>query len=337
MLNDFLIASHSQSTPSIINQSLMETTESMVEQMIDKNILFLDLETTGLPRNNKYLEFPDYTDNASYDTSRILQIGWCYYERFSKQMEPLIQRIDSVIRKPEDFDQWDTVPIHGITYEKANQGITMDKILDGEFGDKLMKCDSIVSYNIEFDFNVLANEIYRTKNQKLIDKMEKLKSNGKRCVMKLSAMYLSGQGCQGNQGYLQPQSQKKVYELMFSDSIMPQHDARNDVYTMMKILEYMITHPLHNKKSGKTWDTKEEMMLKKLYEKKLSICEIAGLHERTILAIQMRIKKLGLDKSARAHETTNEKVNENPQHDNIIHNTRRRESGIKTRAQSNQH
>ena len=313
----------------------METKEkSMIEQMIDiiidKKILFLDLETTGLPLLKENNNYPDYRENAMYDTSRILQIGWCYCEKFSKQTKPLIGNINSVIRKPEDFNDipQKSILIHGITYEKTQiQGILINQILEGDFGKSLMDCDYIVAYNVKFDFNVLANEIHRTKNQKLIEKIQILEKNGTICMMNASTLFLGGSSKgnpQGNENFY-PHSQKKVYELMYSDEpVLPQHDAGNDIYTMMKILEYMITHSHNqgNQNSGKLGDQREEMMLKKLYEKQMSICDISMIHQRTALAIQMRIKKLGINKEI--NDIYQEKYE-------AIHNTRRKDHSIKTR------
>jgi hypothetical protein len=45
-----------------------------IKLLIGKKVLFVDLETTGIP-NRSDNGYPDYSDNEGYDNSRIIQIG----------------------------------------------------------------------------------------------------------------------------------------------------------------------------------------------------------------------------------------------------------------------
>ena len=60
---------------------------SNLTELVNKKVLFYDLETSGLPINKGYKELPEnryysYTSNDKYDSSRIVQIGWLYMKDF---------------------------------------------------------------------------------------------------------------------------------------------------------------------------------------------------------------------------------------------------------------
>ena len=78
----------------------------MLNKLLNKNVLFFDLETTGLPTfrehstgKNKYYAF---NQNKYYDSSRIVSIAWCLIEEFTaeKLEDPTI---NYTIRKPINF------------------------------------------------------------------------------------------------------------------------------------------------------------------------------------------------------------------------------------------
>lgn len=215
-----------------------------VESLFGKNILFFDLETTGLPRRmGKFLppekEYDEYTNNKSYDSSRIVQIGWCMLENFSKSNLKNLDNVTSEIRKPKDFYDIpdDSVKFHNITYDKARkEGRLLSKILNDDFGDDILKCDAMIAYNVFFDVNILLNELHRLKFTDHIDHIKKLMKTKhiigletickKVCPPKLWKPFHPNQF----------PSQISVYEGLFGDKPKKTHDAGADVETMMKIM-----------------------------------------------------------------------------------------------------
>lgn len=302
-----------------------------IDHLVGKRVLFFDLETTGFPRAHK--DKIDYQNNHVYESSRIVQIGWCYYDQFSCDLDVDQDLIKSFIRKPVDFFSIHqrAVDVHKISYQRAKrEGLLIENILDGEFGKSVSKCDYIISYNISFDFGILANEIHRAGAEYLVmyEKMMQLEKENAICMMKMTTKYLGGL-------FSQPNAYTKMY------GVQPdmQHDAKGDVYAMLKILKFMIdnkkidnlamnhddqVHKIkiqkdRNNKSKRTdnyhkiqkdnndslfnkgigWTSDEETTMKMLYlDNNASIQDVAVIHKRTPGAIIARLKKLDLLKDS---------------------------------------
>ncbi len=98
-----------------------------IKQLEGKNVLFFDLETSGIPTgcaNSSKPErtYPNYKVNKNYDSSRIVQIGWiCIKEfKFDSIIKPDDVKCNLVI--PKDFViSEDAIRIHKITNEHAKQ------------------------------------------------------------------------------------------------------------------------------------------------------------------------------------------------------------------------
>lgn len=219
-------------------QKQSETYEQMINKITGKKVLFIDLETTGFPlRQDKSMPggYADYKMNDQYDTSRIIQIGWYYSEKWNKNFEPDIDSVRSLIRKPMNFKTMNpkSLEIHGISIQRAiEHGTEFPQILNGEFGKQLNECDYIIGYNVNFDFSILANEIHRVKNVKLCDKIQRLKDRNVLCMMMMCKSY-----------YGKILSQEKMYKELYHVDPLRQHDAKNDVFTMLKILSYICKNP----------------------------------------------------------------------------------------------
>ena len=132
------------------------TNKECFNNIKDKNILFLDLETTGLvknlgPNNKPEDNYPKY-DSREYDNARIVQIGYKYTKNF-KFKQANINHIKSIIIKPNDFIITNS-NIHGITTEYANEhGNEIDKTCNYLY--KIIKKCDVIKY--------LSN-IVKTKN-----------------------------------------------------------------------------------------------------------------------------------------------------------------------------
>jgi DNA polymerase III epsilon subunit-like protein len=215
-----------------------------INELEGKNLLFIDLETTGFPGKatiNDDKEKYDFKDNAKYNSSRIVQFGWCYYEKFNLDFEPKLEDVKSIIRKPVDFNKIKTHLIHGITYKKAiKDGLLIGKILNGEFGKCVKSCDYILAYNSMFDFSILANEVHRSQFNKMYTKLINIIDNDKViCMLKLSALL-----CKPVNTGKYSRKQRDVYHRCYNEYPENQHDAKGDVYAMIKIFKYMIVNKL---------------------------------------------------------------------------------------------
>jgi len=273
------------------------------------SILFIDLETSGLPdktANNidisandedeidirllsSYDNYPSFVNNYGYSTSRILQIGWCLIKNNDLNVD--LSEIKSVYRKPDDFKEISksSIDIHGITIDIVNKnGLLLKDILDGDFGKCILDCDYIMAYNIAFDFSILINECYRLNHKTILNKLLELKQSKKAiCVFELSKKIF-------NKSY----KLSKLYEIIYGNIPIGIHDAKNDVYIMIMVYKELLNKKnlsltnKHNK--NKYWTSDEETLLTDNYYKKTEIAEIAKIHKRTECAILSRLKKLGL-------------------------------------------
>jgi len=136
-------------------------------KLFNKKILFLDIETIGLPEqkgdaNTKpENKFYDYINNEKYEKSRMVQISY-YYDEDYNSIIPEANDITNYIVKPKFFKVYGT-EYHCITDDIANtKGMIISKALK-EFASLILndEIDYIVGYNPYFDINILMNELHR--------------------------------------------------------------------------------------------------------------------------------------------------------------------------------
>lgn len=135
-----------------------ENISKIYDKIKGKKVFIFDLETTGLFNRSDYYK---YWSNKVFDSSRIIEIGYYYSNKFG---EDDINIIHSYLRKPLDFTKIDEIAqkTHGITIENLkNNGYTFTRILNNDLFDKLAKCEIIISHNTKFDFYILLNELFR--------------------------------------------------------------------------------------------------------------------------------------------------------------------------------
>jgi len=169
--------------------------------------LFLDTETTGLPkRKADPILYPEIWP-------RMVQIAWILCDE-----EEAILDEQSHIIYPDGYIIPDIVAnIHGITTTRAkNEGEPLIDVLS-EFTAALHQSELIIGHNIEFDRGVIAAEYTRTKQEAHIIKPTYF------CTMKKSADYCKIPYPSGKKGNKWP----KLSELHLTLFECPFEDAHN--------------------------------------------------------------------------------------------------------------
>lgn len=111
-----------------------------------KKILFIDVETSGLPRNYR-LPY-----NFITNWPRVVQIAW----KLGTDKD-----VTSYMIKPDFPESFQSVDIHGITKEQAMaDGRPMQDVLQ-ELLEVLKDVDVVCAHNIQFDMNVIMAEFVR--------------------------------------------------------------------------------------------------------------------------------------------------------------------------------
>jgi DNA polymerase III epsilon subunit-like protein len=151
-------------------------------------------------------------------------LAYCRF-RIGETPEDALQ-IFNYFRLPEDFQLTpESVKIHGITSEQLQeQGRRWEDIIhrDSRFIQDLNECDYIIAHNVQFDMNILLNELHRIKHPISLKWTNKV-----RCTCKLT-------------DYTRL---KDLYELCYSgysgQKNIRYHDASGDVLALYRILDAM--------------------------------------------------------------------------------------------------
>lgn len=151
---------------------------------MSNHIMFIDLETTGLPLKNKFNKFYSPRDFIHYDNCRIVEIAYI----ICALNGDIIKTVTSLI-KPTDFTITNS-NIHGITHENAlSNGNDLTAILK-DFENDLNMVNTIIAHNIVFDHSVLLSECYRNKlaHYNIIEEISKKKLL---CTMVMGKTFLN--------------------------------------------------------------------------------------------------------------------------------------------------
>ena len=177
----------------------------------NSNIIIFDTETTGFPQTLGFDKYYNPSLINFYNNSRLVQLGYIILDKNLNVLDKIC-----FIIKPENFSISNS-NIHGITNEKANsEGLDIKYCLLN-FYNELIKCDTIVAHNINFDINIISSESYRSGMGFIYDKLfQKNKyctmKNGKDILKKLKYPKLS-----------------ELYLFLYPDcSWIQKHDALDD-------------------------------------------------------------------------------------------------------------
>lgn len=188
--------------------------EIAIKKVTNKNILFFDTETTGLPKNYK----SHYTDTDNWP--RLVQLAYIFCDINGQIIDK-----GSWIVKPNDF----IIPneasnIHRITNERAQlEGLPINIIINN-FKSILKESDLLVAHNIAFDVNIIGAELTRLNIESNLDSIKKI------CTMEKSTNFCA---IEGNYGYKWPKLSELFFKL-FNTNFEEAHDAAVDIEATYK-------------------------------------------------------------------------------------------------------
>jgi hypothetical protein len=123
-----------------------------------RRVLCFDTETTGLlPRHKPGTPFPE---DAAYP--HITQLSWIVYNVATGEVEEVV---DQYIRIPDHVEiSPESTKVSGITREiLVEKGVELAPLLI-KFYTAYMRCDTIVAHNMNFDKDVVRQEMRRNKD-----------------------------------------------------------------------------------------------------------------------------------------------------------------------------
>ena len=171
--------------------------------------LFLDTETTGIPR--------DYKAPASDlgNWPRLVQIAWLLVDAHQNE----ISSAEFIIR-PEGFEiPAEAARIHGITTEQAlRDGVRLRSALNS-ISENILVSSVLLAHNMQFDEKILGSELLRAGMGNVVESKER------RCTMKSATNYCR---LPGRYGYKWPTLQE-LHMTLFSESFDGAHQALADV------------------------------------------------------------------------------------------------------------
>ena len=177
-------------------------------------ILFIDTETTGLPKKKFLLS------NPSACWPRLVELAWIECENDGT----VIDEYNSIIR-PDSFNIPDSASaVHGITTREAlDNGQSLVLVLE-QFYSSVKNCSLIVGHNVEFDANVIATESLRA------GMVLPIQSYQKKCTMKPTIRLCK---LKRGTGYKNP-TLAELHYFLFGLSFPDSHRALGDVRACMR-------------------------------------------------------------------------------------------------------
>lgn len=210
-------------------------------------IAFLDLETTGLPKQPKFDEYHPYTQLKYYDGARIVQVALIIYDVpdnpsshptdtdeknvdsknvDSKNVDYKLVAEHTYVVKPDGFEIRNS-HIHRISNAMALfAGIEFKEVIN-KIWDVLKTCDVLIAHNILFDRNVLLSELHRYGLNEQIYKINAMKyfctSKGCTNITRIRYNLLE---------FKQPRL-SELYKFLFKKDLQDAHDALVDTKALV--------------------------------------------------------------------------------------------------------
>lgn len=186
-------------------------------------VMFIDLETTGLPKQPCYDKYYNPAETKHYDKSRIVQIAVITYEIHATNHTKKSEH--NYIIKPDGF-VIQNAEIHGIDHNLATfAGITLADAMSHMLAD-ITDCKLLVAHNLGFDKNVLLSELYRTGLRNYIT------------VINSMSEFCTSKGCTNltripfNKFKFKQPKLSELYKFLFKKDAIGLHDALKDTRIM---------------------------------------------------------------------------------------------------------
>jgi DNA polymerase III epsilon subunit-like protein len=174
-------------------------------------LLFLDTETTGLPKYS--------ATTPTEKWPRVVQLAWSLYDTDGNR-----ESRNSFIIYPTDF----TIPMasvkkHGITTERAKaEGTSLHKVLP-QFNADVEKARTVIAHNVAFDLPIVHTEFVRCRlGTNLLEKDNFCTMKPREIVAWCKIPKASGYG------YKWP-TLSELYLQLFEEEFTGCHDAGADV------------------------------------------------------------------------------------------------------------
>jgi len=180
------------------------------------NFLIFDIESTGLPKEEKDpFHYPEYWP-------RMVQIAWVLTDGETVRVR------ENHYVKPEGFViPQSAIEVHGITNEKAqSEGKPIMDVLS-VFSESVALADVLVGHNVSFDRSIVTSEFARAKQNAPILKLPY------HCTMKGSTEVCKLPPKGGRRGYKWP-SLSELHHHLFESDFEDAHDALADVDACMR-------------------------------------------------------------------------------------------------------
>ncbi len=171
--------------------------------------LFLDTETTGVPKNWKA------PVNRLDNWPRLVQIAWILNDSEGR----LISSKESII-KPNNFKiPLEASNVHGITTEYAIETGTNLKDILIEFESVCLEANYLIAHNINFDSKLIGSEFLRILNRNPVENLKLI------CTMESSINFCK---IEGHYGYKWPKL-SELHLKLFGENFEDAHNALTDI------------------------------------------------------------------------------------------------------------
>ena len=188
--------------------------------------LVIDTETTGFPDTPSYGKYFSYEDNSKYNSSRMVQISFMLCNEKLEQVEikDYIVKVDCDIKNSN---------IHGITNEiSTTKGVEFLEITV-ELLDMLKKVSHVIGHNLDFDINIILNELHRIDCFSVI---EELKKKTHFCTMKQTKNIVNAKNTYG----IKDPKLEELYDFAIGRKMENSHNSKYDVINTHVALKKLI-------------------------------------------------------------------------------------------------
>lgn len=213
---------------STLIQFQQETNQSMYDVVPNNLVMFIDIETSGLPLKTNANEDDS---PVKYDNARAIQLSMitCDRESFA------IVDSKSYLIKSDGFPI-DNSDIHGITLQRSlTEGSDFDVVM-ADFKKYLQNTSLLLAHNADFDVKILKNELKVHKKYDILDLLESIETQ---CTMELTKPMV---GLLNKAGSLKNPSLKELYEKATKRTIDPTRleDRPNSVRHLYDAIKQLI-------------------------------------------------------------------------------------------------